>query len=73
MTPAPQSVAIDPTRCPLCGQPNRCAMEVERETGVPQPPCWCTGVNFSSELLARVPAPAQGRACICAACASRAT
>ena len=26
-------VSPDPTRCPLCGGDNRCAMEVERATG----------------------------------------
>jgi hypothetical protein len=44
-------------------------MEVERATGQAQPPCWCTQVDFSAELLARVPAPAQRLSCICAACA----
>ena len=24
---------VDPSRCPLCGEANRCAMEIERETG----------------------------------------
>jgi hypothetical protein len=33
--------------------------------------CWCTQVDFASELLARVPSAARGRACICAACAAR--
>ncbi|NKE66982.1 cysteine-rich CWC family protein [Ramlibacter sp. RBP-2] len=61
----------DPTRCPICGQPNRCAMEVERETGLKQDACWCTQVDFGAALLAQVPAPAQGQACICAACAAR--
>ena len=65
----PTASALDPSRCPLCGQPNRCAMEVQRETGVAQPPCWCTGVSFDAALLARVPAEAQQRACICHACA----
>jgi hypothetical protein len=60
----------DPTACPLCGQANRCAMEVQRETGQPQPPCWCTQANFGAELLARVPPEAQRLACICPACAS---
>jgi hypothetical protein len=45
-------------------------MEVQRETGMAQPPCWCTGVTFDAELLARVPADAQQRACICQACAA---
>ena len=64
----PQTVT-DPTRCPLCGQPNACAMEVERATGQPQPPCWCTQATFAPALLARVPEDARRRACICAACA----
>jgi len=55
--------------CPLCGQPNRCAMELERATGVPQPPCWCTQVKFEPALLAQVPPDAQGLACVCPACA----
>jgi hypothetical protein len=58
-----------PERCPLCGQPNQCAMELERITGQKQPPCWCTQVDFSTDLLARVPQEAKNRACICAACA----
>jgi len=57
------------TLCPLCGQPNRCAMEVERETRVKQPPCWCTQVKFDAALLASLPEPARGTACICADCA----
>lgn len=65
------SAAPDATRCPLCGQPNRCAMEVERETGEKQPPCWCAQVDFSADLLARVPPEAQRQACICRACAEK--
>jgi hypothetical protein len=62
----------DPTRCPLCGQPNACAMEVQRATGQPQPPCWCTQVDFSPALLDQLPPAARGQACICRACAERA-
>lgn len=58
----------DPDRCPLCGGDNRCAMEIERATGQPQPPCWCTTANFPPDLLARLPAEAAGKACICAGC-----
>lgn len=47
-------------------------MERERETGVPQGSCWCTQVDFSAELLARVPAEARNQACICPDCARRA-
>ena len=44
-------------------------MELRRTTGVDQPPCWCTQLDFTTELLARVPAQARDRACICPACA----
>ncbi len=60
--------SLDPTRCPLCGGDNRCAMEVERATGQPQPACWCTTAHFPPDLLARLPAEAAGKACICGAC-----
>jgi len=63
-------MAVDPGRCPLCGQPNGCAMEAERASGVAQPPCWCREVRFDAALLARVPAAAQRCACICHACAT---
>ena len=62
------AAALTPALCPLCGQPNRCAMELERETGVKQEGCWCTQAAFSPELLARVPPEARRRACICPAC-----
>jgi hypothetical protein len=69
---APDAVpaAVDTTRCPLCGGANTCAMETARATGQPQPPCWCTQVSFSAELLARVPAAARNKACVCARCAA---
>lgn len=65
-TPRP----TNPEVCPLCGQGNQCAMELERATGQKQAPCWCTQVDFSAALLARVPVADQGKACICAACAA---
>jgi hypothetical protein len=65
VTPPPPAANL----CPLCGQPNRCALELQRETGQEQPPCWCTQVDFSADLLARVPAEARRLACICPACA----
>jgi hypothetical protein len=63
------NTAIDASRCPLCGEANRCAAEIRRATGEKQPPCWCVAVNFSPELLARVPEEKRGLACICARCA----
>ena len=73
MTIPPQAITIAPARCPLCGQPNRCAMEVERETGIRQSACWCTSVQFGPALLARIPAGARDRACVCHNCATQAT
>jgi hypothetical protein len=67
-----QPPSPDPTLCPLCFQPNRCAMEMQRATGQAQPPCWCTQVDFAAEVLARVPAEAQRLSCLCAACARQA-
>ena len=64
--------ALGPTRCPLCGSPNACAMETARATGEPQPTCWCTQMDFSAELLARVPVADRNKACICAGCARQA-
>lgn len=63
---------IDPTRCPLCGQSNQCAGQLERVTGMKQPPCWCNQLTFGAEMLARVPEHARRQACICAACAQAA-
>jgi hypothetical protein len=68
----PADTAIDPARCPLCGTPNRCAMELERASGQPQPPCWCTQASFPPPLLEQLPPETRGKACICAACAARA-
>lgn len=62
---------VDPARCPLCGGPNDCAMAPAEAacSGDPQA-CWCTGVRFDPELLARIPAAAQRKACVCHACAT---
>ncbi|WP_367186443.1 cysteine-rich CWC family protein [Rhodoferax sp.] len=60
---------VHPQNCPLCGQPNQCAMEVQLATGIAQPPCWCTQTQFSQDLLNKVPEAARGKACVCAACA----
>ncbi len=63
--------AIDQSKCPLCGKSNQCAMEIERETGVSTGLCWCVGLDFNADLLAKLPPEAQGKACICEACARR--
>ncbi|HPH13857.1 MAG TPA: cysteine-rich CWC family protein [Burkholderiaceae bacterium] len=63
------ALPVDPNLCPLCGQLNECAMEVERTTGVKQPPCWCSQAKFEATLLSRIPEHARGKACLCSACA----
>ena len=70
MTTLLNPMPLDPQVCPLCGQGNQCAMEVERKTGQKQPPCWCTETSFSAELLARLTDASRNQACICARCAS---
>jgi hypothetical protein len=62
------ALPADPTLCPLCGQANECAMEVERATGVMQPPCWCSQVKFEAALLSRIPEHTRGKACVCPEC-----
>jgi hypothetical protein len=47
-------------------------MELERETGLQQGPCWCAQVDFSADLLARVPSESRNLSCICPECARRA-
>jgi hypothetical protein len=66
-TPTPTAASL----CPLCGQPNQCAMEIEHATGVEQAPCWCTQVTFSQSLLDSIPATARQMSCVCAACATK--
>jgi len=69
--PRPLAQPVNAANCPLCGQPNLCAMEQARLTGQPaREPCWCTQATFSADLLARVPEPARHTACICARCAN---
>jgi len=61
-------VSVDPSRCPLCGADNACVMQ----SASPDSKCWCQAVEFSEELLARVPEAARRKVCICAKCAAAA-
>ncbi len=56
--------AIDPKRCPICGEPNACG----GAEGAPK--CWCWDETIPAEALARIPAEAKDRACICKRCAA---
>ena len=49
------TASADPRYCPLCGQPNRCAMELARSTGLPPAPCWCMTQAIAPGTLARIP------------------
>jgi hypothetical protein len=55
---------LDPSICPLCGKPNDCAQADGRTR------CWCFEVQIPAEVLARVPAPLRGVACVCRCCAT---
>jgi hypothetical protein len=44
-------------------------MEIQKATGLQQQACWCTHVDLSRDLLARIPPELQGLSCICARCA----
>ncbi|MGY8903592.1 MAG: cysteine-rich CWC family protein [Burkholderiales bacterium] len=55
------------THCPLCAQPNACAVAASGRFNVE---CWCTQAAFSADLLAQVPPQLRDKACICASCAA---
>ncbi|NCV08569.1 MAG: hypothetical protein EBW51_08275, partial [Actinobacteria bacterium] len=46
---------IDPTRCPICGEPNVCAMEKAKVTGSKPERCWCMDAVFTPAVMERVP------------------
>jgi hypothetical protein len=58
------TAAVDLSRCPLCGEANACAMVEGGST------CWCFELVIPGEVLARIPAEAQGIACVCRRCAA---
>jgi hypothetical protein len=61
-------VGLDPRLCPLCGEPNACALADGRASE----PCWCAGVTIPPALLARLPTAARGVACVCRRCVGEA-
>jgi len=52
--------------CPVCGQPNGCAVAQTRRFDVA---CWCREVRIDPTVLARIPPEKRGQACVCRACA----
>ena len=65
MTSAAKISSLDISVCPLCGQPNQCAISA----GLPPESCWCMQTPVSPDALAQLPAEARGKACICPVCA----
>ena len=55
----------DPTRCPLCGDANECAVAAGRSAET----CWCMTVTMDPDTLLAIPEAAQGKVCICPKCA----
>lgn len=56
----------DPSICPLCRRPNRCGALSGAPDGADR--CWCHRTRVPPGLLARVPEPLRGLACICPDC-----
>ena len=61
---------IDPTRCPICHEPNVCAVEKAKLPGTKPERCWCLDAVFTTDVMNKVPEVARGKACICAKCAN---
>ncbi len=57
---------INQSLCPLCGQPNRCALAEDTEEIAD---CWCVHVKIPLERLMQISPSRLGRACICRTCA----
>jgi hypothetical protein len=55
---------LTPDRCPLCGEPNACAMAADGGA------CWCFTTPIAEGVIERIPPDQRGRACVCARCAS---
>ncbi|HLF10221.1 MAG TPA: cysteine-rich CWC family protein [Gammaproteobacteria bacterium] len=53
---------LDRARCPLCGEPNACALAAGST------PCWCSSVAFPATVIAAVSDDAKNEACVCRAC-----
>jgi hypothetical protein len=58
--------AVDPSLCPVCGEPNTCAMS----QGKAVTECWCFGAPISESALQRIPSQAKNLACVCPRCAA---
>lgn len=66
----PLAQPLPALECPVCGLANQCAAAAAGRFDVD---CWCTQVTISPVALARVPAQARDRACLCPGCAALAS
>ncbi|NQW83135.1 MAG: cysteine-rich CWC family protein [Alcaligenaceae bacterium] len=62
-------MTIDLALCPICKNPNACAIERARVTGNNAERCWCFDADISEEVLDQVPDEAKGVSCVCGKCA----
>lgn len=58
---------FDPTRCPLCGQSNRCS---QADPALEGQACWCFSARIDRSVLERLPPELLDRACLCPRCAA---
>lgn len=58
--------ALDPNRCPLCGQANRCG---QADPALATRPCWCFSAAVEPQALALLPDALLNRSCLCPRCA----
>lgn len=58
------SSPLDTAQCPLCGNPNQCAVAADPSATE----CWCDLVVFPRELLAQIPGDAVRKNCVCQNC-----
>ncbi|MCA9505318.1 MAG: cysteine-rich CWC family protein, partial [Myxococcales bacterium] len=71
--------ALEGDRCPLCGEPNACAIAAVGGSGASAArgssgePCWCVDARFPESLVQRATAVDGGRRCICRRCLEAAT
>jgi len=56
----------DPSRCPVCGEPNQCGLA---NPATATQPCWCFSTEIAPEARDQIPDDALNKACICPRCA----
>ena len=60
------SQPVDPSLCPLCGEPNACLLAAAPQASPSE--CWCASRRFDPGLIERLPPGSAGRAFVCSRC-----